>query len=176
MPGTCCSSPGPRSLGSCFWLNSWSPAPSPPYLLWSCPGYQSLGCSSLELAPLCSKGCDFLLKAGPSITIRPFVVILINSSNTSVLLRPRFLFSSDSSVSPSSPPGCWFPRLLAGSSESFLSRAMTGFLWQVVFWLKTAVIQRALPPARRPGKRTTACVCVRGSEKAWAGAHPSHFS
>ncbi|XP_065542156.1 basic leucine zipper transcriptional factor ATF-like isoform X3 [Lathamus discolor] len=30
---------------------------------------------------------------------------------------------------------------------------MTGFLWQVVFWLKTAVIQRALPPAGRPGKR-----------------------
>lgn len=88
-----------------------------------------------------------------SIVINPFVVILINNAINSALLRPRFLFSSDSSVSPSSPLCRWFPRLLAGSSESFLSRAMTGFLWQVVFCLKTAVIQRALPPAGWPGKR-----------------------
>lgn len=102
-----------------------------------------------------SKGCNALgiVETRLSIIINPFVVILINNSINSVLVRPEFLFSSDSSISPSSPPCRWFPRLLAGSSESFLSRAMTGFLWQVVFWLKTAVIQCALPPAGRPGKR-----------------------
>lgn len=52
----------------------------------------------------------------------------------------------------------------------FFPGQMTGFLWQVVFWLKTAVIRRTLPPAARPGKRPAACMCVRGSEKAWAGA------
>lgn len=102
-----------------------------------------------------SKGFDALriLETRLRIIINPFVVILLNNSINSVLLRPWLLFSSDSSVSPSSPPCRWFPRLLAGSSESFLSRAMTGFLWQVVFWLKTAVIQCALPPAGWPGKR-----------------------
>ncbi|XP_009992267.1 PREDICTED: basic leucine zipper transcriptional factor ATF-like [Chaetura pelagica] len=64
----------------------------------------------------------------------------------------------------------WFPRLLAGSSESLLSRAMTGFLWQVVFWLKTAVIQAPSPRPGGPGSGRAAC--VRGSEKAWAGADP----
>jgi len=115
---------------------------------WDAPAWSRLHFSSSRG----SKGCNArrIVETRLSIVINPFVVILINNSINSVLLRPRFLFSSDSSVSPSSPPGCWFPRLLAGSSESFLSRAMTGFLWQVVFWLKTAVILRALPPAGRP--------------------------
>lgn len=104
-----------------------------------------------------SKGCSALkiVEIRLNIIINTFVVILINNSINSVLLKPQFLFSSDSSNSPSSPLCCWFPRLLAGSSESFLSRAMTGFLWQVVFWLKMSVIQHTLPPSRQPGK----CLC-----------------
>lgn len=143
------------------------PAPVLPRLLdpwlfgaWDAPAWSWLHFSSSRG----SKGCNALgiIETMLSIIIKTFVVILINNSINSALLRPRFLFSSDSSVSPSSPPCRWFPRLLAGSSESFLSRAMTGFLWQVVFWLKTAVIQHALPqPARQPGKRPAACVCER---------------
>lgn len=143
------------------------PAPVLPRLLdpwlvgaWDAPAWSWLHFSSSRVRKCCN--ALGVAETMLSTIIKTFVVILINNSVNSVLLRPRFLFSSDSSVSPSSPQCRWFPRLLAGSSESFLSRAMTGFLWQVVFWLKTAVIQHALPqPAGQPGKQPAACVCER---------------